>query len=165
MIPISASFVLAFMDWDAFSPPSFSGFDNFARLMTDDSVHIAIRNTIYYTAATVPLTLIASLGLAILLNNAVKGMGFFRTAIFFPFITSVVAVAFVWNMMFHPTLGPINSFLRSVGVENPPGWTASSAWAMPALILVSVWRFMGYYMVIFLAGLQSIPKTLYEAAK
>ena len=165
MVPVVASFVLAFMSWDAFTPPRFTGLFNFTRLLSDDSVHIAIRNTLYYTAGTVPLTLVASLVLAILLNNAVKGMGIFRTAIFFPFITSVVAVAFVWNMMFHPTLGPINSFLRSIGVANPPGWTASSAWAMPALIITSVWRFMGYYMVIYLAGLQSIPKTLYEAAE
>jgi len=165
MVPVVASFVLAFMSWDAFTPPSFIGLANFIRLWSDDNVHIAIRNTFYYTVGTVPLTLAASLFLAILLNNAVKGMGFFRTAIFFPFITSVVAVAFVWNMMFHPTMGPINSFLRSIGIANPPGWTAASAWAMPAIILVSVWRFMGYYMVIYLAGLQSIPKTLYEAAE
>jgi len=165
MIPVTASFVLAFMEWDAFTPPRFTGLANFARLLTDDSVHIAIRNTIYYTVGTVPLTLVASLVLAILLNNAIRGMGVFRTAIFFPYITSVVAVAFVWNMIFHPTMGPINSFLQSLGVENPPGWTASSAWAMPAIIITSVWRFMGYYMVIFLAGLQAIPKTLYEAAE
>ena len=165
MIPVLAAFGLAFMEWDAFTPPRFIGLANFRRLLDDDSVHIAIRNTVYYTLGTVPLTLIASLGLAILLNNTVKGMGFFRTAIFFPFITSLVAVAFVWNMMFHPTMGPINSFLRSMGVSSPPGWTASSAWAMPAIILTSVWRFMGYYMVIYLAGLQSIPKTLYEAAE
>ena len=153
------------MEWDAFTPPSFIGLANFARLLRDDNVHIAIRNTVYYTLGTVPLTLAASLGLAILLNNAVRGMGFFRTTIFFPYITSVVAVAYVWNMMFHPTMGPINAFLRALGVLNPPGWTASTAWAMPAIILTSVWRFMGYYMVIYLAGLQAIPRTLYEAAE
>jgi len=165
MIPVIASFVLAFMSWDAFTPPRFIGLANFTKLWSDDNVHIAIRNTFYYTIGTVPLTLVASLGLAILLNNAVRGVGFFRTAIFFPFITSVVAVAFVWNMLFHPTMGPINSFLRSIRIVNPPGWTAASAWAMPAIIIVSVWRFMGYYMVIYLAGLQSVPKTLYEAAE
>ena len=135
MIPIFASFVMSFMEWDAFNPPRFIGFANFARMLIDDNVHIAIRNTVYYTVATVPLTLVASLGLAMLLNNAVKGMSFFRTSIFFPYITSVVAVAYVWNMMFHPSMGPINAFLRSIGVANPPGWTASSAWAMPAIIL------------------------------
>jgi multiple sugar transport system permease protein len=165
MIPIIASFVLAFMEWDAFSPPRFIGLANFVRMIGDDNVHIAISNTIYYTLGTVPLTLVASLGLAILLNNTTKGIGFFRTTIFFPFITSVVAVAYVWNMMLHPTMGPVNSFLRSIGISNPPGWTATTTWAMPAIIMTSVWRFMGYYMVIYLAGLQSIPRTLYEAAE
>jgi len=153
------------MDWNAFGTPTFTGLDNFSRMLTDDSLHIAIQNTIFYTVGTVPLTLVASLGLALLLNKAVRGMGIFRTAIFFPFITSLVAVAFVWNMLLHPTFGPINSFLMSMGISNPPGWTASTTWAMPAIIITSVWRFMGYYMVIYLAGLQSIPKQLYEAAE
>ncbi|MCL2286519.1 MAG: sugar ABC transporter permease [Firmicutes bacterium] len=165
LVPVVWSFVLAFMEWNAFTTPQFVGMDNFSRLLRDDSVHIALRNTVNYTVGTVPLTLVASLGLALLLNNAVRGMGFFRTAIFFPFITSLVAVAFVWMMLFHPTLGPINSFLREIGIENPPRWLASVDWAMPALIITSVWRFMGYYMVIYLAGLQSIPNSLYEAAE
>jgi len=165
LIPVIFSFGLAFMDWNAFGTPTFTGLDNFSRMLTDDSLHIAIQNTIFYTVGTVPLTLVASLGLALLLNKAVRGMGIFRTAIFFPFITSLVAVAFVWNMLLHPTFGPINSFLMSIGISNPPGWTASTTWAMPAIIITSVWRFMGYYMVIYLAGLQSIPKQLYEAAE
>jgi multiple sugar transport system permease protein len=165
MIPIIATFALAFMEWDAFNPPRFIGLANFIQLTRDDNVHIAIRNTVYYTFATVPLTLVASLALAVLLNNSIRGMGFFRTTIFFPFITSVVAVAYVWNMMLHPTMGPVNSFLQSIGISDPPRWTASTTWAMPAIIMTSVWRFMGYYMVIYLAGLQSIPRTLYEAAE
>ena len=165
LVPVGWSFILSFMEWSAFAPPTFIGVDNFVRMVGDDSVQIALRNTVIYTVGTVPLTLIAALALALLLNNAVRGMGFFRTAIFFPFITSLVAVAFVWMMLFHPSLGPINGFLNHIGIENPPRWLASTDWAMPALIIISVWRFMGYYMVIYLAGLQSIPSTLYEAAK
>ena len=166
LVPVGWSFGLAFMNWSAFAPPTFIGFDNFTRMVADDSVRIALRNTVVFTAGTVPLTLIASLGLALLLNNAVFGMGIFRTAIFFPFITSLVAVAFVWMMLFHPSLGPINGFLINVvGMENPPRWLASTDWALTAIIITSVWRFMGYYMVIYLAGLQSIPSTLYEAAE
>jgi len=165
MIPVFWSFGLAFMNWSAFGSPSFAGLSNFTRMANDQSVRIALTNTVYYTLGTVPLTLVMSLSLALLLNNAVRGMGFFRTAIFFPFITSLVAVAFVWSMLFHPSLGPINGFLRSIGIDNPPRWFASTDWAMPALIITSVWRFMGYYMVIYLAGLQSIPNTLYEAAE
>ena len=165
LIPVISSFVLAFMEWNAFATPRFVGFANFQRMATDESLHIAISNTFWYTIGTVPLTLIAALGLALLLNKAVRGMGFFRTAIFFPFITSMVAVAFVWSMILHPIFGPVNNMLRSLGMESPPTWLASTTWALPAIMLASVWRFVGYYMVIYLAGLQSIPRTLYEAAE
>ena len=165
LFPVLTSFVLAFMDWNAFASPEFIGFDNFRRMASDESLHIAIRNTAWYTVAAVPLTLVAALGLAMLLNKAVFAMGFFRTAIFFPFITSMVAVAFVWSMILHPIFGPVNMFLRSIGVDSPPMWLASTTWALPSIVLASVWRFLGYYMVIYLAGLQAIPGTLYEAAE
>lgn len=164
LVPVVSSFVLAFMDWNAFASPTFIGLDNFRNMLTDESLHISLQNTAFYTIGTVPLTLVASLGLALLLNKAVRGMGIFRTAIFFPFITSLVAVAFVWSMILHPTLGPVNNFLRDLGVTDPPTWLASTTWALPAIILASVWRFVGYYMVIYLAGLQAIPSTLYEAS-
>jgi len=165
LIPMLFSFALAFMAWDAFSTPEFIGLDNFRRLIGDENVRIAIRNTIYYTVGNVPLTMIASLALALLLNRKMRGVKFFRAAFFFPFITSLVAVAVVWNMLLHPTMGPVNNILRSLGMTDPPRWTASTTWAMPAIIIASVWRGMGYYMVLYLAGLQAIPKTLYEAAQ
>lgn len=164
LIPILFSFALAFMEWDAFSPPTFTGLENFSRLLQDDTVRISIVNTVYYTLGNVPLTLVASLGLALLLNRKIRGVGFFRAAFFFPFISSLVAVAVVWNMLLHPTVGPVNNILRSIGIAYPPRWTASTDWAMPAVIIASVWRNMGYYMVIYLAGLQAIPRSLYEAA-
>ena len=165
LFPVAASFVLAFMDWNAFASPEFIGLENFRRMATDESLHIAVQNTFWFTIGTVPLTLVAALGLAILLNKAVMGMGLFRTAIFFPFITSAVAVAFVWTMILHPMLGPVNMFLRYAGVDNPPMWLASTTWALRAIALAQVWRSVGYYMVIYLAGLQAIPGTLYEAAE
>ncbi|MGH2202180.1 carbohydrate ABC transporter permease, partial [Enterococcus faecalis] len=82
----------------------------------------------------------------ILLNGKIRGMKFFRTAFFFPYVRSLVAIAVVWNMLFDPTMGPINQFLK-LFIENPPGCTSSSTWALPAIIIVSVWRFMGYYMI------------------
>ncbi|GAA3093007.1 hypothetical protein GCM10020001_005560 [Nonomuraea salmonea] len=91
-------------------------------------------------------------------------MQFFRTAAFFPYVTSLVAVAVVWNMLFNPTSGPVNQFLEVLGVSEPPRWVASTDWAMPAVIITSVWRDMGYYMVLYLAGLQTIPREYYEAA-
>lgn len=163
LIPVIFSFILAFMSWDSFAKPEFVGLKNFRKMMIDETFWISLKNTFLYAAGVVPLTLICSLGLAILLNKKVRGMKFFRVAFFFPYVTSLVAIAVVWNMLFHPTMGPINYFLRFF-MENPPGWTSSSTWALPAIIIVSVWRGMGYYMILYLAGLQSIPKELYEAA-
>ncbi|NUT34097.1 MAG: sugar ABC transporter permease [Hamadaea sp.] len=165
LVPVIAAFGLAFMDWDAFSTPEWIGVKNFERLLHDESTKVALKNTLYYAAGHVPLTILAALGLALLLNRKLAGVGFFRAAAFFPYITSMVAVAVVWNMLFNPEFGPINQFLHFLGMDNPPGWTSSTAWAMPAVILTSVWRDMGYYMVLFLAGLQAIPVEHYEAAK
>jgi ABC-type sugar transport system permease subunit len=165
LIPVVAAFALSFMKWTSFSAPTWVGLDNFARMIGSDSFWVALRNTVIYAIGHVPLTLALALGLAMLLNRRLKGIGFFRVAIFFPYITSLVAVAVVWNMLFSPDSGPINQFLQFVGVANPPGWTSSSDWAMPAVIITSVWRDMGYYMILYLAGLQAIPTELYEAAE
>jgi multiple sugar transport system permease protein len=148
-----------------FGAAQWIGLDNFERLVGDASFHTALLNTLYYAAIHIPLTLVASLSLALLLNRKLRGVAFFRTVAFFPYITSIVAIAVVWNMLFSPEFGPINQLLRAVGVDNPPGWTTSSTWAMPAVILVSVWREMGYYMLLLLAGLQTVPAQLYEAAR
>lgn len=163
LVPVVFSLVLAFMKWDSFGTPEFVGLSNFSKMMTDDTFWISLKNTFLYTIGVVPLTLICSLGLAILLNKKIRGVTVFRTAFFFPYVTSLVAIAVVWNMIFHPTMGPLNQFLK-IFIENPPGWTSSSQWALFAIVIVSVWRGMGYYMILYLSGLQSVPKELYEAA-
>jgi multiple sugar transport system permease protein len=165
LVPVVALFYLAFTSWDAFGTADWVGLDNFRQLPGDSSFVVALTNTLYYTAFHIPLTLGASLGLAVLLNRRLRGVAFFRTAAFFPYVTSIVAVAVVWNMLFSPDSGPINQFLSAVGVDHPPGWTASATWSMPAVIIVGTWREMGYYMLLFLAGLATIPPTLYEAAR
>ncbi|TDC42029.1 sugar ABC transporter permease [Micromonospora sp. KC213] len=165
LVPVVASLALAFMKWNSYSTPEWVGLDNFRRLVDSENFWTALYNTTYYAVGHVPLTLVAALGFAVLLNRKLRGVRFFRTALFFPYITSLVAVAVVWNMLFSPDAGPVNQFLRAVGVDSPPGWTTSTTWAMPALIITSVWRDMGYYMVLYLAGLQTIPGELYEAAK
>lgn len=165
LVPVIAVFVLAFMRWDAFNPPTWAGLKNFTRLFTDSNFSVAFTNTVLYALGHVPLTIVLSLGLALLLNQKLRGIAFFRVAIFFPYITSLVAVAIVWNMLFDPTSGPINQFLHLIGVADAPRWTASTTWALPAVIITSVWRDMGYYMVLFLAGLQAIPGEYYEAAE
>jgi len=164
LVPILVLFYMAFTDWNIFGGSEWVGLDNFRRLFGDKSFYKALTNTLYYAGAHVPLTLVVSLGLAMLLNSKLRGLAFFRTAAFFPYITSIVAVALVWNMLFSPDSGAINQGLSALGIDNPPGWTTSKDWAMPAVIIVGTWREAGYYMLLFLAGLQTVPRELYEAA-
>ncbi len=165
LVPVLILFYMAFTKWNIFGGSEWIGLDNFTRLVGDKSFHKALWNTLYYTALHVPLTLGISLGLALLLNTKLRALAFFRTAAFFPYITSIVAVAVVWNMLFSPDKGVINQALMAIGVDNPPGWTTSATWSMPAVIIVGTWREAGYYMLLFLAGLQVVPKELHEAAR
>ncbi|WP_182882440.1 MULTISPECIES: carbohydrate ABC transporter permease [unclassified Microbispora] len=165
LIPMLAAFALAFLKWDSYNTPEWVGLENFRRLLRDENFYVALRNTLYYAVGHIPLTLAAALGLAVALDRKLRGVQFFRTAAFFPYITSLVAVAVVWSMLFNPTAGPVNQLLHALGIDDPPRWMASTDWAMPAVIVTSVWRDMGYYMVLFLAGLQTIPKEYYEAAR
>lgn len=162
--PIFFAIMLAFHQWDGSNDMTFIGLDNFTEMFGDNRVKDALWNTIVYVLATVPLTLASALLLAILLNSKIKGRNIFRTIAFFPYVASLVAVAAVWNMIFHPVNGPINEILRMIGILDPPRWAADSEWAMFTLVLFSVWKQMGYYMVIFLAGLQGVSEELYEAA-
>jgi multiple sugar transport system permease protein len=164
LVPVALLFYYAFTSWDIFGGAQWSGLANFTQMLHDASFWTALRNTVYYTVFHIPLTLAAALALALLLNRKLKAVAFFRTVAFFPYITSIVAVAQVWNLLFSPGYGPINEFLRAVGVAHPPGWTTSADWSMPAVIVVGTWRDMGYYMLLFLAGLQTIPNQLFEAA-
>lgn len=165
LVPIVILFYMAFTNWNVFGKADFIGFANFTRLMGDGSFRISVVNTLYYSVMHIPLTIVVSLGLALLLNNKLRGVAFFRTAAFFPYITSIVAIAVVWNLLFSPEYGPINEFLKFIGIQNPPGWLTSPEWAMPAVVIVSTWRDMGYYMILFLAGLQTVPRELHEAAR
>jgi multiple sugar transport system permease protein len=121
-------------------------------------------NTFYFVGLSVPLTVAISLLLAAALNRPLRGIAVYRAAYFMPVISGAVVVALVWRWMFNPTIGPINQFLGALGIEGP-GWLNSRAWAMPAIIITDVWSKVGFYMVIFLAGLQGIPHHLYEAAE
>jgi len=164
LVPIVFAVVLAFLRWDGANPIEWAGLSNFTELFDDDQFKAALKNTIVYTAGTVPFTLLASLFLAVILNQGIKARNFFRTVSFFPYIASLVAVAAVWNMIFNPSKGPVNMLLYALGFENVPGWAADKDWAMVTIILFSVWKYMGYYMIIYLAGLQGINPELYEAA-
>ena len=164
LVPIVCAFALAFLEWDGTNPFQVVGVENFQRRANDTMFWATLKNTIIYCIGTVPLTMIASLALAIILNQKIKGKGIFRTIAFFPYVASLVAITAVWSMIFHPSRGPVNAILYYVfHVENLPNWFGGDL-ILLTLILFSVWKYMGYYMVIYLAGLQGISAELYEAA-
>ncbi len=166
LVPMVFAIALAFCSWDGRHAIEFVAVDNFVRLFTQDRIfQAALVNTIVYVVGTVPLTLVCSLAMAVLLNQNVRLRNFFRTVAFFPYVASLVAVAAVWNMIFNPAMGPVNSLLAALGVENLPRWAAGKDTAMLTVILFSVWKNMGYYMVIYLAGLQGCNPDLNEAAE
>ncbi|CAM5606169.1 carbohydrate ABC transporter permease [Streptomyces canus] len=142
---------------------NFVGLENYTALFDDPTFVRAALNTLYFVAVGIPLTMVLSLAIAVALNSGIqRAKGFFRVAYFAPVVTSIVAVAVVWRYLYKPD-GMINSLLSVVGISGPD-WLNDPHWSMPALILMAVWRHFGIPMVIFLAGLQSIPPELHEAA-
>lgn len=164
-LPILMGLIISFTNYDGFQTFDFVGLKNYAKLFTDEYFKVSLVNNILYTAVTVPCTILIALLLAVALNAGIKGTGLFRTMFFFPNISSMVAVGIVWSMIFHPTRGPLNLFLYNLGIQNPPQWLVSSSTALISVMIVAIWKQSGYYMVMILAGLQSIPAQLYEAAK
>jgi multiple sugar transport system permease protein len=163
-IPVLATFTISLMDWDLIRAPRFVGLDNYVKLLTDDAVFRKVLfNTGYYVIGTVPAGIVLSLLLALAMNANVKGIAFFRVIFFIPVISASVAVAVMWRWLYNTDFGLINLALTSIGLKGVP-WLSSTAWAMPAVILMAIWKSLGYNMVIFLAGLQSIPVHLHEAA-
>ena len=163
--PIILAFIIAFTEWDGNNAMKFVGLNNFTTIFSDDRFTSALKNTLVYSVFTVPITLAIALGLAILLNQKIYGRNFFRTVTFFPYVASLVAVAAVWNMLFTPAKGGIvNQLLMNVFHMPASKWAAAPKTVMLTIIMFSVWKNMGYYMVIYLAGLQGISEDLYEAA-
>ena len=164
VLPIFYSLVVSFYQWDLIGSPNYVGMGNYSRLFDDPMFFKSIMNTIYYAAVSVPLSIFCSLIIALLLNNKISGIGFYRTIYFIPVITSINAVAIVWNFIYHPTYGLLNKILAVFHIA-PQMWLQDPFWAMPCIIVMSVWKGLGYNVIIFLAGLQNIPVRLYEAAK
>lgn len=163
--PMVRAFQFSLFHWPLGSAEkTFIGLDNYSRLLDDELFRTALVNTLYFTVATVIPTLVLALGIALLLNRRdLRGRGFFRTIYFVPVVTSLVAVAFVWRILLEPSFGLVNSALRLVGLDGP-GWLADPEWAMNGVVAMTIWRDVGYYMVIFLAGLQTIPRDIFDAA-
>jgi multiple sugar transport system permease protein len=163
-IPVLITFSISLLDWDMIRTPKFVGFDNYVKLLSGDPVFRKVLiNTAYYVAGTVPATVILSLMLALAMNSNVRGISFFRAVFFIPVISASVAVAMMWRWIFNTDYGLLNLWFSTVGLPRIP-WLSSTAWAMPALIIMAVWKSLGFNMVIFLAGLQGISAQLYEAA-
>lgn len=162
--PMLGSVWISFQRWNIVSPPRFVGWGNYGKLFTDDPLFWkCLGNTAYYAFFSVPLGMTIALGLALLLNQQVRGLPLFRTLFYMPSVISGVATAMVWQLLLNPEVGGINFLLRQMGVANPPGWLNDPQWAMPGLILMSTWS-VGGMMLIFLAGLQSVPEELHQAA-
>ncbi|GGH18914.1 carbohydrate ABC transporter permease [Paenibacillus segetis] len=166
LIPVVGSLLLSFTNWNfvaGMGAIKFAGFSNFVRLFHDDVFMKSLLNNLIFII-TVPITLIVALILSILIDKHIYFKDFFKVIYFLPYISSVVAIAMVWQVLFHPSLGPVNNFLMSIGFDNPPKWLADIDYALPSLMMIQVWILLGYNIIIFIAGLQSIPKDLYEAA-
>jgi multiple sugar transport system permease protein len=161
--PMLMAFGLSFSDWIFASSPEWRGLVHYRTLAHDELFWMALKNSAYYAAATVPLGVMAAFFLATLLNRSWLGMGLFRTIFFMPALVSGVSIAMVWGWLFNPRFGAVNSFLDLIGVQGP-GWLGDPSWAMPVLIALGLWS-VGGTMLIYLAGLQSIPQELYDAAK
>lgn len=170
VVPVVAGFLLAATDFDIygigdFSTARFVGPGNLAALLHDPVFWKALANTFYFVLVGGPLSVAVSLAAAMLLNaRLVRLKGFFRTVYFAPVVTTMVAVAVVWRYLYHPRFGLLNQILALFGLPDV-NWLGDPRWAMPAIILMAVWKNFGYNMIIFVAGLQSIPTTLYEAAR
>jgi multiple sugar transport system permease protein len=164
--PILTSAYFSLLEYDVLSPPKFIGIENYSRAFTaDKQFWPSLQRTLVYAITVVPLGLVGSLLLALLLNQNAKGTSLFRTFFFLPHLTPVVALALLWTWLFNPAVGPINVALGWVGIEGP-GWLTSKQWALPAVIMIALWAGMGgNSMLIFLAGLQGVPKELLEAAE
>ncbi len=162
--PLLYALWLGFYDWPVFGEKTFVGLGNYARMLSSPLFRKSLVNTVYWTCCVVPATVVISLAVALLLEaKFLKGRGLFRTTYFIPVVTSMVGAAFAWKWLFEPTFGVINWLLGLVGIRGP-GWLAGTTWALPAMMAVGVWKQVGFAMVILLAGLQTIPKELKEAA-
>lgn len=164
LVPIGLTFGLAFTNARLVSPEpaQFVGMDNFVALFTDDTFWASLRNTIIFTVVIVPLQSGLALILALLVNTRTRGTTFFRTVFFLPVVTSIVVVSMLWLFMYQKD-GLINVLLTKVGIQGPD-WLGDPHWALLAIILMSAWQAMGFHMIIWLAGLQTVPAELYEAA-
>jgi len=175
LLPVAAAFALSFTEWAILNPPRLVGLHNFDRLLwfhregsrlaaNDPYFWKYLWNTVFLMFG-IPLAVLGSLVCALLLNQRLRGVVFFRTLFFLPAIGSAVAITLLWKWIFQEDYGLLNTWLRHFGIAHPPGWLVTTTWAKPGFIIMSLWMAVGgYNCVLYLAGLQNIPSELYEAA-
>ena len=163
LVPIIMALVFSFTNYDVISQMDFVGINNYVGLFTDDQFITSLLNTLWFAVLTVPTGVILALLLAVLFNRQIRGISIFRTFVFIPVITSMVAVSLVWSMLYEDNAGLLNTLLGYVGL-GPVHWLTDTNIAMISIAIMSVWKGLGYNMTIFLAGLQGVPGELYEAA-
>tara|TARA_B100001750_G_scaffold22708_1_gene15195 strand:- start:296 stop:1213 length:918 start_codon:yes stop_codon:yes gene_type:complete len=162
-LPMFASLIISFTEWDMLSKPEWVGFENYKTLFFEDPLALHSLNiTILFTIVSIPLNIVFGLALAMLLNTSIRGLAIFRTIYYLPAILSGVAVALMWRWIFSTEFGLLNALLSMIGIEGP-AWLTDRIWVLPSFVIMRLWS-VGGGMIIYLAGLQSIPTNLYEAA-
>ena len=165
LVPLVSGLYLATLRWDGIADPEYIGLDNFRRMARDTKLVDAFQHNLIYAAGTVSGKIVISLGLALLLHRSLRGRTIYRTALFLPVVMSFVVVSILWTWIYNNDFGLVNDLLRSVGLGGVArDWLGDTRFALWALIVVDIWKWYGFHMVIFLAGLQTIPPDLYEAA-
>lgn len=168
LIPVMMSLGISFTEWNflkGWKAIEFNGISNYLRLFKDDWFIVSLKNNLLFTAVTIPSLLVLGLVIANIINRHCYGGNIIRVFIFIPYISSVVAVCTVWQVMLQPSYGPINQFLTSIGIEKPPKWLVDGKWAIWSVMLINIWTQLGYYVAVFMSGLKHVPEDLYEAAQ
>lgn len=156
---------MSFTDWSTFGSPTWVGLENYTEFLKDSTFWKVVGQTLLFSLIFVPTIVFISLILAVLLNKGIRGTTVFRAIYFAPVITSTIAVGIVWRWIFGADIGLLNYLLRSIGIADPPSWLSDRRLSLMVVAFVFAWKRIGYYMIIYLAGLQDIPRTLYEAAR
>jgi len=168
IFPVIFSLLLSFFEWDLVSGwggLNFVGIKHFIDMWSIPEFINSLRNNFIYSGVTVPMTMILGFIFAVILNSKVYLKGILRLIYFLPYVANIVAISAVWQALYHPTRGPINQFLYSLGMNNPPRWLADPNYALTAIMIMTIWLGTGYCMIIYMAALNGIPERLYEAAK
>ncbi|NOU80902.1 ABC transporter permease subunit [Paenibacillus sp. LMG 31459] len=167
VFPLLFSLFLSLTEWNlvgGLSAIHFVGMDNFVELFRDNRFLLALKNNVLFTIGTVPVTMLLGVVLSALIHKKLYAKTFFKVAFFVPYICSTVAIAAVWQALYHPSKGPINQILMQIGLSEPPRWLVDTSFSLIAIMIIYVWQLLGYQIIIFLAGMTNIPEELYEAA-